>query len=77
MSGRGILGNETPCSKNNRRIIDIEEEKKLAGQLAKMELLVEGCSRTWVFNLRPAGRLQPSGEFCAAREGYFTKYNAL
>ena len=24
-----------------------------------------------VFNLRP------SGEFCAAREGYFTKYNEL
>ena len=22
-------------------------------------------------------RLRPSGEFCAAREGYFTKYNAL
>ena len=30
-----------------------------------------------VFNPRPAGRMRPSGEFCAAREGYFTKYNAL
>ena len=30
-----------------------------------------------VFNQRPAGRLRPSGEFWAAREGYFTKYNAL
>ena len=26
---------------------------------------------------QPAGRLRPSGEFCAAREGYFTKYSAL
>ena len=29
------------------------------------------CLRAGVFNPRP------SGEFCAAREGYFTKYNAL
>ena len=34
-------------------------------------------SRAGVFNSRPAGRLRPSGDFCAAREGYFTKYNAL
>ena len=27
--------------------------------------------------LKPAGCLRPSGEFCAAKEGYFTKYNAL
>ena len=30
-----------------------------------------------VFKSRPAGRLQPSGEFYAAREGYFTQYKAL
>ena len=29
------------------------------------------CFRTEVFNPRP------SGEFCSAREGYFTVYNAL
>ena len=34
-------------------------------------------SRAGVFNPRPAGHLRPSGEFCATREGYFTKYNAL
>ena len=34
-------------------------------------------SRAGVFNPRPTGHLRPSGEFCAAREGYFTKYNAL
>ena len=33
--------------------------------------------RPGVFNPRPVGRMRPSGEFCAAREGYFTKYNAL
>ena len=30
-----------------------------------------------IFNPRPAGRLRPSGEFCEAREGYFTKYNVF
>ena len=40
-------------------------------------LLNKFVSRSGVFNPRPAGRLQPSGEFCAAREGYFTKYNEL
>ena len=49
---------------------DNNEEKKLAGSLAKKELPDEGCSRTGVFNPRP------SSEFCVAREGYFTKYNA-
>ena len=34
-------------------------------------------NRSGVFNPWPTGHLQPSGEFCAAREGYFTKYNAL
>ena len=28
-------------------------------------------------DLQPAAHLRPSGKFCAAREGYFTKYNAL
>ena len=30
-----------------------------------------------VFNPRPAGHPRPSGDFCVAQEGYFTKYNAL
>ena len=38
--------------------------------------LLQYCLDTGVFNPRPAGRLWPSGEFCAAREGCFTKYNA-
>ena len=50
---------------------DKGEVKKLFGTLAKNELPAEERSRTGVFNPRPAG------EFCAAREGYFTKYNAL
>ena len=33
--------------------------------------------KSGVSNPRPAGRMRPSDEFCAAREGYFTKYNAL
>ena len=33
--------------------------------------------RPGVSNPRPAGCLWPSGEICAAREGYFTKNNAL
>ena len=45
---------------------DKEEEKKLSGPLAKKELPDEGWCRTGVFNPRP------SGEFCAAREEYFT-----
>ena len=46
---------------------DEEEEKKLTGPLAKKELPAEGCSKTGAFNSRAAGRLRPSGEFCAAR----------
>ena len=37
----------------------------------------ESSCTTGVFNQRTAGRLRPSGEVCVAREGYFTKYNAL
>ena len=70
------------CARNNGRRTnnagtDKGEEKKLAGPLAKKELSAEGCSRAGIFNPRPAGRLRFSGEFCAAREGYFTKYNTL
>ena len=32
---------------------------------------------SYIRGLQPAGLLRPSGEFCAAREGFFTKYNAL
>ena len=35
------------------------------------------CSTSGVFNPWPTDRLRPSGEFCVAREGFFTKYNAL
>ena len=56
---------------------DNNEEKKLARPLAKKELPDEGCSRTGVYNPRAAGHLRPSSEFSVAREGYFTKYNAL
>ena len=63
--------------KKNNAGTDKEEEKKLAGPLAKKKLSAEGCSRTGVFNPGPAGRLRPSDKFCEAREGYFTKYNAL
>ena len=34
-------------------------------------------SMTEIFNPRPPGRMRPASEFCAARERYFTKYNAL
>ena len=37
--------------KMNNAGTDKEEEKKLAGTLAKKELPAEGCSRTVVFNL--------------------------
>ena len=38
----------------------------------------EGCIIIlYIRDLQPAGRIRPSGEFYAAREGYFTKYNAL
>ena len=37
--------------RNNNAGTDKEEEKKLAGPLAKKELPAEGCSRTGVFNL--------------------------
>ena len=37
--------------RKNNAGTDKEEEKKLAGPLAKKELLVEGCSRKGVFNL--------------------------
>ena len=42
---------------------DKEEEKKLAGPLAKKELPAVGCSRTGIFNPRPSGRLRLSAEF--------------
>ena len=35
------------------------------------------CTRAGVFNPLPTDHLRPSGEFCAAREGYFIKYNEL
>ena len=37
--------------RKNNAGTDKEEEKKLAGRLAKKELPAEGCSRTGVFNL--------------------------
>ena len=37
--------------RKNNAGTDKEEEKKLSGPLAKMELPAEGCSRTGVFNL--------------------------
>ena len=40
-----------------------KEEKKLAGPMTEKELSAKGCSRTGVFNPRPAGRLRPSGDF--------------
>ena len=39
--------------RNNNAGTDKEEEKKLVGPLAKMELLAEGCSRTGVSNRGP------------------------
>ena len=42
-----------------------------------MRKCTHDAPRAGIFNPRSAGRLRPSGEFCAAREGYFTKYNAL
>ena len=61
--------------RKNNAGTDKEEENKLAEPLAKKELSAEGYSRTGVFSQRP--RLRSSGEFCVAREGYFTIYNAL
>ena len=52
----------------------LHSRRHLANMLAFQVTL---SSKPGVFNPRPAGRLRPSGEFCAAREGYFTKYNAL
>ena len=31
----------------------------------------------YVRGIQPVACLRPSGEFCVAQEGYFTKYNAL
>ena len=42
--------------RKNNAGIDKEEEKKLAGQMAKKELPAEVCSRTWV---RKSGTLCP------------------
>ena len=50
--------------------------------LVKSSLIVHLTKRRPSVNvygrsLQPAARMRPSGEFCAAREGYFTTYNAL
>ena len=49
-------------------------ESKLNIGHRKMLYTFQTC-RSGVFNPRPTGHLRPLGEFCAAREGYFTKYN--
>ena len=62
-----------------RIMLELIKKRKInwLGPWFTKELPAEGYTRTGAFNPRPAGLLRPSGEFCAAREGYFTKYNAL
>ena len=69
----GCVSIGRPRTSTDKRSVKLVADALDEDHLATCEVL----SRAGVFNPQPAGHLRPSDKFCAAREGYFTVYNAL